>query len=406
MAVNICEKRRSVLNEHGHCLVLGGPGSGKTTLGLLKALGRMERLRSGQSILFLSFSRAAVARVASAALDQLPHDKKNLLSVQTFHSFFWQVLQGHGYLLDCPRQLRIIQSHEETSLRNGIKPDDTLLWAEWEDRRLDLFRDSGRICFDLFAPLARQLLSGAKRLRERLSSRYPLIIVDEAQDTNNEQWECVRLLSAISQIICLADPDQMIYGHLPGVNADRLPLIRETLQPLEIDLGDENNRSPGTDIALFARDIYRGKMSQASYKGISIQQFDRKAEKRDKAIRASIPILVKAMEKETGLAPTAWECLRLMLGAWQLSRMRFNSRNRTPTRCCLTNRSRFCQLARRRSSLSQNTSPTTPRMSRHFWNWQRLPIRLRERPRGAPSATAAPSTLWKSVPAKHPPSKW
>jgi DNA helicase-2/ATP-dependent DNA helicase PcrA len=212
-------------------------------------------------------------------------------------------LQGHGYLLDCPRQLHIIQSHEETSLRNGIKPDDTLRWAEWEDRRLDLFRNSGRICFDLFAPLARQLLSGAKRLRERLSSRYPLIIVDEAQDTNNEQWECVRLLSAVSQIICLADPDQMIYGHLPGVNADRLPLIRETLQPLEIDLGDENNTSPGIDIALFARDIYRGKMSQASYKGISIQRFDRKAEKRDKAIRASIPILVKAMEKETGARP-------------------------------------------------------------------------------------------------------
>ncbi len=303
MVLTICEKRKSVLEAEGHCLVLGGPGSGKTTLGLLKALQRTECLLSGQSILFLSFSRAAVTRITNAAQDQLPPDRKNLLSIQTFHSFFWQVLQGHGYLLGCPRQLQIIQSHEEASLRNGIKPDEELLWAEWEARRLDLFRQHGRICFDLFAPLAAQLIAGGKRLRERLSQRYPLVIVDEAQDTNEDQWECVHQMSAKSQIVCLADPDQMIYGHLPGVTADRLPLIRETLSPLEVDLGTENNRSPGTDIALFARDLYRGKRTQAAYAGLSVLRFDRKAGKRDLAIRASIAIVVKAIAKETGVRP-------------------------------------------------------------------------------------------------------
>lgn len=41
----------------------GGPGSGKTTIALLKAQKRIPDLKPGQEILFLSFSRAAVRQV-------------------------------------------------------------------------------------------------------------------------------------------------------------------------------------------------------------------------------------------------------------------------------------------------------------------------------------------------------
>jgi len=303
MELVICKKRQSILEAEGHCLVLGGPGSGKTTLGLLKALDRTGSLAPGQSILFLSFSRAAVARITSAVQEHLPYDRRSLLSVQTFHSFFWQILQAHGYLLGCPRNLQIVQSHEEASLRNGIKPDESLLWGLWESQRRELFSKEGRVCFDMFAPLTSKLLAGAKRLRDRISKRYPLLVVDEAQDTNEDQWSCVQLLSADSQIVCLADPDQMIYGHLPGVTENRLPLIRQSLSPLEVDLGSDNNRSPGTDIAKFARDIYKGTTTQKTYSGISLLRFDKQAVKRDKQIRTSIAVLIKAIVQQTGHRP-------------------------------------------------------------------------------------------------------
>jgi superfamily I DNA/RNA helicase len=62
----IPDPRESVLACDGHALVIGGPGSGKTTLALRKA-----RIRAGvvpgQTVLFLSFSRAAVTRVLDAA---------------------------------------------------------------------------------------------------------------------------------------------------------------------------------------------------------------------------------------------------------------------------------------------------------------------------------------------------
>jgi len=64
------ERHKAILEATGHGLVLGGPGSGKTTLALLKAVSRIDKgLRPGEGILFLSFSRAAVARIADAVKD-------------------------------------------------------------------------------------------------------------------------------------------------------------------------------------------------------------------------------------------------------------------------------------------------------------------------------------------------
>jgi DNA helicase-2/ATP-dependent DNA helicase PcrA len=51
----------------------------------------------GQSVLFLSFSRAAVARVGEATRQEVPKAQRGMLSMQTFHSFFWTLLSAHAY---------------------------------------------------------------------------------------------------------------------------------------------------------------------------------------------------------------------------------------------------------------------------------------------------------------------
>ena len=61
MAFKICERRQSVIDEEGHSLVIGGPGSGKTTLALLKSKGILDTLTPGQSILFLSYFDLALS---------------------------------------------------------------------------------------------------------------------------------------------------------------------------------------------------------------------------------------------------------------------------------------------------------------------------------------------------------
>jgi len=208
LSLLICPQRQSILDATGPILVTGGPGSGKTTIALAKAQRIIEAgLSPGETVLFLSFSRAAVARVVEASKMQFPKALQSKLSIQTFHSFFWEILKAYGYLLGAPKRLRLLLPHDEAALRHPFES----FGLDWEAERDRLFREDGLVAFDLFSAKAHALLTGSARLRTLFSGRHPMIVVDEAQDTADDQWQCVRLLSDGTQLLCLADLDQQIY---------------------------------------------------------------------------------------------------------------------------------------------------------------------------------------------------
>jgi DNA helicase-2/ATP-dependent DNA helicase PcrA len=300
MAFTLNDDRKRLLEAEKHALVTGGPGSGKTTLALLKAQKRInDGLLMGQSILFSSFSRAAVARIVEASKIQIPNQVQKRLSIQTFHSFFWEVLRAHGYLLGAPRHLRLLLPHDECATRNGQEGGD----SAWEAKREELFCTDGLVAFDLFAPKVHELLGKSQKLRDLFSSRHPLIIVDEAQDTAEDQWHSVRLLAKKSQLICLADLEQQIYDFRPGVSADRVKHIMAALDPLRVDLAGENHRSPDSEIVKFGNDILLGTPRGSKYKGASRMTFRPDRASRDSSIRSSVAIVSDRVEKTTGEGP-------------------------------------------------------------------------------------------------------
>lgn len=310
MALMICPQRESVLDAAGPVLVTGGPGSGKTTIALAKAQRVIAvGLPPGQTVLFLSFSRAAVARVVEASKAQLPKALQSKLSIQTFHSFFWEILKGYGYLLGAPRRLRLLLPHDEAAMRHQFESEG----GNWETERERLFREEGLVAFDLFSAKAYALLAASARLRSLFSCRHPMIVVDEAQDTADDQWQCVRLLSENTQLVCLADLDQQIYDFRPGVSSERVTHIMEALQPLRVDLQGQNHRSPNSEIVAFANDMLLGTPRGAAYQGVSRLNFRANADRRDAAIRSAVGI---AMQKaKAGAAPNDIENLAL-LATW------------------------------------------------------------------------------------------
>lgn len=275
--------QENILNASGNLLVLGGPGSGKTTVAILKAdkLVR-ERRVSTQKILFLSFARATVSRVLEAVgqHSSISEETRRHIDVDTYHAFFWRIIKTHGYLLGLPRRLSILPSTEEavslSEIRSDYVAENRLSEAEKAEKKFRerkeqerLAYEEGKVCFDLFADLAADLLKGSQKIRQLVSLAFPTVILDEFQDTNAGQWDAVKELGKNSTLIALADPEQSIYG-FTGADPNRINQYRKYAKPKEFNLGNANYRSTETDIVKFGNDVLKGYFSKLQYKGIEI----------------------------------------------------------------------------------------------------------------------------------------
>lgn len=247
MQLKLSETARAALGHECPVLVLGGPGSGKTTLSLLKAKALIPDLTAGQEILFLSFSRAAVRQVEMRCRDILSADERRLIAVRTYHAFAMDVLRTHGRLLTGTAP-RIVYPGDESLARAAFEGD----WAAETER---LAREEGRYVFGQFAAGAGELIIGSEAIARLIGNKYPVIILDEFQDTDDAQWALVKALSARSRTVVMADPDQRIFDYDDRVDPERLNHLRDHLEPAEFDLTGENHRSPDAGILQYANAV-------------------------------------------------------------------------------------------------------------------------------------------------------
>jgi DNA helicase-2/ATP-dependent DNA helicase PcrA len=327
--MKLTDKQKAVLGTGGHLLVTGGPGSGKTTISILKAAQIAEKdLLPGQKILFLSFARATVSRVVEAIEyeQNIPSEQKRQIEVETYHSFFWRILKAHGYLTGLPRRLSILAPSAEAialsiiRLKHGIRGlnDDQKrekVAAENAERER-LARLEGRICFDLYASLVGDLLHGSERIRKLIAAMHPVVILDEFQDTNDAQWRVVQALGQCCTLFALADPEQRIFGWL-GASPERLDQFRDKFKPSEVDLSIDNHRSAGTDIALFGNHILTGKFQSTPYVGITVEPYPPNA---NQAFSRLVTTAYQARNRLVGAGRKDWS-LAILVPTKEMTRM-------------------------------------------------------------------------------------
>ena len=256
------------LASTGHALAMGGPGSGKTHVALVKARDeiRSGSLGTGQRVLFLSFARPTVARIVEKAKELISSEDLKQLEVNTYHGFAWGVLRSHGYLLNQGKRLQLLPPPEGAAKLAHIAKEDQ------HTEKLRLFQEEGLLHFDLFAQLTAELLSRSRRLAGIYASTYPLLVVDEFQDTNADEWAMVQALATNSRIVALADPDQRIY-EFRGADPNRLKEFSDQFTPQVVEFHGENHRSAGTDIATYGADLLTGKNRDLLYNNVSVVEY-------------------------------------------------------------------------------------------------------------------------------------
>jgi DNA helicase-2/ATP-dependent DNA helicase PcrA len=234
-------------------LVTARPGRGKTTIALLYAQRQLREggLLSSQKVLFLTFSRNGVYQIATSKSKVLDTLVRERLHIATYHSFMWWLLNNFGRYIGLPPVLELIWETKATGVAYGSS-------CTLNDLPAHLACQCGGITYDCFAPLTLRLLS-SPTVRQCLANLFPVIVIDEFQDTDDEQWEFIKLLSEHTRLCCLADPDQMIH-RFRGAKDDRLSQFRSEKSAGEYKLQERCLRTDDHEILNFAEAILDGQL--------------------------------------------------------------------------------------------------------------------------------------------------
>jgi DNA helicase-2/ATP-dependent DNA helicase PcrA len=240
---------------HGPLLVVAGAGTGKTRALVYRVARLVESGVDPASILLLTFTRRAAAemlRRASLLLD----GRCDRVSGGTFHSFANTILRRYGRQIGLQPNFTILDRGDAEDLLNLLRAERGLDRKDKRFPRKQLIADVISGSINKSVPLAalleadyghlvehaedllalatayaaskeerqlvdyddlllklRALLAEHDYMRQRLSSSYCYIMVDEYQDTNALQADIVRLLATEhTNVMAVGDDAQSIYS--------------------------------------------------------------------------------------------------------------------------------------------------------------------------------------------------
>ena len=214
-------------------MVLGGAGTGKTTTALWAARTFLESpaATSSSRVLFMTFSRSAVSQIISRSPGVISGLEERI-EVSTFHALAFRLIRAFGRYAGYGTKLPAIQGEARVRL---------------------LGRDQSQLLYDDLMPEAIRILQSNRNIRELVTRRWGLIICDEVQDTNDQQWRFLQQI-AHGKVMLLGDDNQMIYTFLPGVSQERFDTIRNSVDRV-VQLEQKSHRDPSGVIPRLAEAI-------------------------------------------------------------------------------------------------------------------------------------------------------
>lgn len=278
---------KAVNHLDGPCMVLAGPGSGKTRVITYRIANMVVNKNiKPTSILAISFTKASSIEMKNRALSLSNDFRMNKVTYGTFHSVFFRILR---YFENYNIESILDEKTKRIGLKNILKglnienadDDETIgqvineisyVKNELMDKRdfksevltNDEFikvynfyeeykQQMNKIDFDDMLIKTYELLKNNKAALDRVRSVYRYILVDEFQDINKVQFEALKLIANPSNnIFVVGDEDQSIYG-FRGSRPDFLLEFEEYFSNTKKVLLDINYRSKGEIINIANR---------------------------------------------------------------------------------------------------------------------------------------------------------
>lgn len=267
----------AVKHINGPCMVLAGPGSGKTRVITYRIANMVvnEEIKP-TSILAISFTKASSLEMKNRALSLSNDYRMNKVTYGTFHSVFFRILRYfekyslESILDEKSKRLAIKGILKSLEVENGeddevigqvineisyVKNElmdkvdfkSELLSSDEFIKAYNLYEEHkdqiNKIDFDDMLIKTYHLLQNNKSALDMVRNVYKYILVDEFQDINRVQFEVLKLISnPNNNIFVVGDEDQSIYG-FRGARPDFLLQFEEYFKNTKKVLLDINYRS-------------------------------------------------------------------------------------------------------------------------------------------------------------------
>ncbi len=275
------EQSKVVYEGDGPCLVLSGPGSGKTRTLVYRAAYLLEKGVPSDRILLLTFTKKAAEEMLSRIKDISPDDQSEICG-GTFHHagnlFLREFASKLGYsphfiiidkedsksilsdiikkrkeegvpkapvvqsiislAVNSKKRIEEVLEEQFSYLDHGIMDALLDIHKEYEERK----KDQNLMDYDDLLLKWRELLEIPDVLKV-LSERFLYILIDEYQDTNLLQDEIVhKMSSAHGNILVVGDDSQSIYS-FRAANIDNILKFSEKHSGAKIFKLETNYRS-------------------------------------------------------------------------------------------------------------------------------------------------------------------
>jgi ATP-dependent DNA helicase Rep len=270
-------QREAVTHLDGPLLVLAGAGSGKTRVITHKIAYLVNECGyEPRNIAAITFTNKAANEMRARVGDLLKNTNTKGLVVSTFHSLGMNILRAEAKLLGYKPQFSIFDSGDtwkiiseltntgdkqeirdiQTQLSNWksafVSPEQAALIADSDEAKVhariyaryqETLRAYQAVDFDdlIHLPVVLFKQHPEALLRWQLRLRY--LLVDEYQDTNDCQYQLIKLLADMrAALTVVGDDDQSIYAWR-GASIENLHNLRNDYAKLRVIKLEQNYRS-------------------------------------------------------------------------------------------------------------------------------------------------------------------